>query len=247
MVHYYSQAVGGSGSESQQRDTWSAKRSLRSYLINEARHARGLTGLNQDEVSDFDDDLWESDDDIEDASSTSDQWDADDEIDHEEDNDDEDDDDDEDDEQADRAFDRRHVPAAHNNETDKEYETENDELDGRHRESEKESTDNQSYGSTYVDRSFIFVAPDEASQSASWHAYTPHSASMTLGSERPSKSETNRLSLVSHSKAFQVDHPHSPAACSPNTTVSDSPPPVPSDKLRPVSYTHLTLPTTPYV
>ena len=65
-------------------DTWSTKRSLRSYLINEARFARGLTGLNQDDLamSDYDEEFWESDGGEDDESTTSDQWDADDEIDH---------------------------------------------------------------------------------------------------------------------------------------------------------------------
>ena len=219
MVHYYSPGE-------LQKDTWSVKRSLRSYLINEARHARGLTGLNQDEVSDFDDDLWESDDDCEDASSTSDQWDADDEIDHDEDNDD-DDDEEEDDEQE---CDRRRVPVAValNNETDKEYETENDELELRHRDSERDSTDNQSYGSTYVDNSFIFVGP-EASHSASWHAYSPHA--VTGDSQQPisSKSDTNRHSSASQT-SFQAERQS--ALSSSTAAVFESPPPVPGDLLR---------------
>ena len=81
-------------------DTWSAKRSLRTYLINEARSARGLTNVNGEEVSDYDEDFWESDDDEDDYDddSTSDQWDADDEIDHNEDDGEDDFDDEEDDE-----------------------------------------------------------------------------------------------------------------------------------------------------
>lgn len=74
-------------------DSWNTKRSLRSYLINEARFAKGLDGLNDQEVllmSDYDD-FWDSAEDEE--GSTSDQWDADDESGGEDDHEDEDDED----------------------------------------------------------------------------------------------------------------------------------------------------------
>lgn len=86
-------ASGGDGN-----DTWSTKRSLRSYLINEARFARGLTSLNHEDLamSDYDEEFWESDDGDDDESTTSDQWDADDEIDHDDEGDDEEEEGDED-------------------------------------------------------------------------------------------------------------------------------------------------------
>lgn len=230
MVHYYSPSASGE----QQKDTWSAKRSLRSYLINEARHARGLTGLPQDEVSDFDDDLWESDDDCEDASSTSDQWDADDEIDHNEDND-EDEDDDEDEE---LECDRRLAHISLNNKTDTEYETENDELESGHRESEKDSADNQSFGSTYVDNSFVFVGP-EVSQSSSWHTYTPHATTTDSTHYNLTKSEVHRHSSASPN-AFQTEKASARAG------MSESPPPVPGDLLRrPVEHRKQSAPQPP--
>lgn len=194
MVHYYSPVT----SDHQQRDTWSAKRSLRSYLINEARHARGLTGLEQDDVSDFDDELWESDDDCDDDSCTSDQWDADDEIEHDEDNDDEDeDDDDEEREQLVHAVQTQ----------DAEYETENDELDMHLRDSEKDSTDNQSFGSTYVDNSFIFVAPEtSASYRHPRHSFATESHNLTTGPP-----DSNRHSSASQS-SFVAEKRSSPFA-----------------------------------
>lgn len=83
-------------------DPWNTKKSLRSYLINEARFAKGLTGLNDQDVllmSDYDEDFWDSGEE-DDGSSTSDQWDADDEIEGEDDAEGEDDDEEEDESEA---------------------------------------------------------------------------------------------------------------------------------------------------
>lgn len=65
-------------------EDWNTKRSIRSYLINEARFAKGLVSLNDQDVllmSDYDEDFWDSAED-EEGSSTSDQWDGDDEVRH---------------------------------------------------------------------------------------------------------------------------------------------------------------------
>lgn len=102
-------------------DTWSTKRSLRTYLINEARSARGLTNVNGEEVSDYDEDFWESEDDEEEFEddSTSDQWDADDEIDHNEDDEQDafDDEEEDDDEGVDEQVSRLRLDHSDSNET----------------------------------------------------------------------------------------------------------------------------------
>ncbi|KAI1280339.1 Rho GTPase-activating protein 39 [Halotydeus destructor] len=85
-------------------DSWNTKRSLRSYLINEARFAKGLDGLNDQEVllmSDYDD-FWDSGEEDDDES-TSDQWDADDEVDGDEEDDEDDDEEDDERESEDAA------------------------------------------------------------------------------------------------------------------------------------------------
>ena len=161
MVHYsYYGAAGGAGLN----DTWSTKRSLRSYLINEARSARGLSGVaGQEDASDFDDEVWESDDDYEDESTTSDQWDADDEHDQAEVDDEDDFDDDEEDieHQTSSKQTSKSQPVVTRSESEfEEYETEEE----RRTDSRAEvSADNQSsIGETYVDTSFVFV-PTETS------------------------------------------------------------------------------------
>jgi hypothetical protein len=159
MIHcnYY---VSGATAAPGLNDTWSTKRSLRSYLINEARSAKGLSGVaGQEDASDFDDEVWESEDDCEDESTTSDQWDADDEHDRE-DVDDEEDFEEEDEKEVESASKSKPVVTRSESEFD-EYGTEDDErrTDSRAR----DSADNQSsIGETYVDTSFVFV-PTESS------------------------------------------------------------------------------------
>lgn len=220
MVHYYSPMAG----DQHHRDTWSAKRSLRSYLINEARHARGLTGLEQDEVSDFDDELWESDDDCDDASSTSDQWDADDEIEHDEDND-EDDDDDDDDQNAEHDV-VNHEPNLAVHVLDPEYETENDDLDVHLRDSEKDSTDNQSFGSTYVDSSFVFVGPETSSSRNPRNSYSMANDSVHHSLTKKT-SDSNRHSSASQNSFLVDKHPSSFSH-----RLFESPTPTPADHSR---------------
>ena len=166
MVYY--SYYGGDGAVGGQNDTWSTKRSLRSYLINEARSARGLSGVaGQEDASDFDDEVWESEDDYDNESTTSDQWDADDEHDHEEGDEDEEDLDEEVDEEIEReVVTAQPAQVVTRKQEEQEYETETDDLDAARTDSRaRDSGDNQSsMGETYVDTSFVFV-PNESSSS----------------------------------------------------------------------------------
>ena len=185
-------------------DTWSTKRSLRSYLINEARFARGLSGVNQEEVSDYDEDFWESEDEEEDGSSTSDQWDADDEIESNP-EDPEDDDDDQDDFHQDdsQVREKKPLPSTpdkmapeekkmtepnhHEYEVNPEEETDEDvanhlvdenhedETDGGKDDERTESSDSFNKGSLLETSSFIYVRPSPSPSA------TTKSASFTGG------------------------------------------------------------------